>query len=230
MPHSGATAGVQLIRQDTNGTIVLLSPRLIVAGYTGRDEASVRAHIDELAAIGVPAPDSVPEFYDLDPALITTDAVIPVASDGTSGEVEAVLVRHRGQFFLGVGSDHTNRDLERTSIFDAKAACPKPLGRVVVALPVLAETDWDSMTSESEVDGVAYQGGELSSLRPPPEILARLTERLGDFDEDLVLFCGTVPLLAGQFVAGTHWTLVLHVSKGIALTHSYTVDTSSPRG
>ena len=50
-----------------------------------------------------PAPESVPELCDLDPALITTDAVIPVASDATCGEAEAVLVRHEGQFFVGVG-------------------------------------------------------------------------------------------------------------------------------
>ena len=36
---------------------------LIVAGWTGRDEAALRHHIEELAAIGVPRPSSVPVFY-----------------------------------------------------------------------------------------------------------------------------------------------------------------------
>jgi hypothetical protein len=37
--------------------------QLIVAGWTGRDEAIVNHHIEELAAIGVPRPSSVPVFY-----------------------------------------------------------------------------------------------------------------------------------------------------------------------
>jgi 4-hydroxyphenylacetate 3-monooxygenase len=217
---------VLLTRYDTNESIELHSPRLIVAGYTGRDEASVNAHIAELAAIGIPAPETVPAFYDLDPCLVTTDSIVSITSDGSSGEVEAVLVRHHGQFYLGVGSDHTDRQLERQSIFEAKAACPKPLGSVVVALPSLTEVDWDSMISESVVDGASYQRGDLSSLRTPPDVLDRMTDALGNFDEDLVLFCGTVPLLTGQFVAGAEWHLALHVRDDTVLTLRYTVDRS----
>ncbi len=36
---------------------------LVVAGWTGRDEAALQRHIEELAAIGVPRPSSVPVFY-----------------------------------------------------------------------------------------------------------------------------------------------------------------------
>src|ERR1700709_2634547 len=81
--------------------------RAIVAGYTGRDEKSVRTHIDELAAIGVPAPPEDPTLYPVDAGLITTAADVSVAGDYTSGEVEPVLVRAGGTWYLGVGSDHT---------------------------------------------------------------------------------------------------------------------------
>ena len=40
--------------------ITMVPQTLIVAGWTGRDEASLRHHIEELAAIGVPRPSSVP--------------------------------------------------------------------------------------------------------------------------------------------------------------------------
>jgi len=36
---------------------------LVIAGWTGRDPAAVQHHIDELAALGVPAPSTVPLFY-----------------------------------------------------------------------------------------------------------------------------------------------------------------------
>ncbi|MFL5183218.1 MAG: DUF2848 family protein, partial [Microvirga sp.] len=33
---------------------------LVIAGWAGRDEAALRHHIEELAAIGVPRPSAVP--------------------------------------------------------------------------------------------------------------------------------------------------------------------------
>jgi hypothetical protein len=43
-------------------TIELTDFYAVVAGYTGRDAAAVQHHIDELAAIGVAPPPSVPMF------------------------------------------------------------------------------------------------------------------------------------------------------------------------
>ena len=36
---------------------------LVIAGWTGRDEAALRKHIEELAAIGVKPPKTTPIFY-----------------------------------------------------------------------------------------------------------------------------------------------------------------------
>ena len=111
------------------------SAQLVVAGYTGRDAAAVQHHIDELAAIGVPPPASVPMLYRLDRALVTSDGSHAVPSAETSGEVEPVFVRSGGRWYLGVGSDHTDRGLERDSVERSKAVCVKPVGRHVVRLP-----------------------------------------------------------------------------------------------
>ncbi|GLY70705.1 DUF2848 family protein [Amycolatopsis taiwanensis] len=196
-----------------------LSPRrLVIAGYTGRDEASVEAHISELAAIGVPRPATVPAFYDLDPALLTTAAVVEVASESTSGEVEPVLLRHGGRYFLAVGSDHTDRDLERSDIGASKAACPKPIGNLVTEIGAdPAALDWDNVRADSSVDGWPYQKGTLSELRRPADLLGRLGAVEGDF----VLFCGTFGLLGGEFVHGTYWRLHLELPGGPTLTHAY---------
>lgn len=201
----------------TDRTIEVSDFDLVVAGYTGRDEAEVRKHIDELAAIGVPPPDSVPAFFDLDPALATQEATVSVAGANTSGEVEPVLVRAGGQLYLTVGSDHTDRDVETTSVAESKAACPKPLGTTVV--PVDAP-DWDRITLESTVDEVRYQSGAMRALRIPSDVLALYT---GPADRDLVMFCGTLPLLGGTFIAGTRWSLSLALPDGVTLTHDYSV-------
>lgn len=197
--------------------------RLVVAGYTARDEAAVAEHIDELAAIGVPPPPTVPMFYDLDPGLLSTGGLVEVAGPATSGEVEPVLVRHDGAYFLGVGSDHTDREIERSDIAAAKAACPKPVGGGVVELGSdLSFPDWDGIEARSEVNGRPYQAGAVSALRHPADLLERMTATIGDIAGDLVLFCGTLALLGGTFVHGDTWSVSLSLPAGSRLTHSYT--------
>lgn len=201
----------------TGDTVVLTDFDLVVAGYTGRDEASVKKHIDELAAIGVAPPETVPAFYELSASLATQEPRITVTGSNTSGEVEPVLVRAAGKLYLTVGSDHTDRDVERDSVAKSKAACAKPLGATVVEV---AAPDWDAIAASSTVDGVGYQQGTLSALRIPTDVLAL---HQGSVERDLVLFCGTLPLLNGEFVAGADWRLSLTLPDGTELTHAYSV-------
>jgi 4-hydroxyphenylacetate 3-monooxygenase len=209
---------------STDSDIALNAARLIIAGYTGRDAAAVAAHIEELAAIGIPPPASVPAFFELDPGLVTSDPVITIAGSNTSGEVEPVLIRHDGRHYLGVGSDHTDRDVERTDIAASKAACPKPVGHQVVALPDdLGALDWDAIEVESDLDGHPYQRGSLVALRTLTDLLSRMTSTLGELGNDLVMFCGTVPLLTGEFRPGRIWRVALQLDPNTSLTHSYEV-------
>jgi 4-hydroxyphenylacetate 3-monooxygenase len=73
------------------------------------------------------------------------------------------------------------------------------------------------------VDGQPYQRGSLASLRTLTDLLARLTSTVGEVGDDLVMFCGTVPLLNGAFRAGRHWRLQLKLDANTSLTHSYEV-------
>jgi len=192
---------------------------VVIAGFTGRNQAEVQHHIDELVAIGVPAPESVPSFYPVDSALATSAAEVDVEGGNTSGEVEPVLIRHEGRLYLTVGSDHTDRDIERDSIALSKAACPKPLGGTVLPLP--DDFDWDAVTASCTVDGKLYQKGTLASLRIPTDVLAIYDEKSGNADGDLIMFGGTLPLLDGEFVPGTTWQISLGLPGGVELTHTY---------
>src|SRR5262249_41563681 len=88
---------------------------LTCCGWVGRDAAALQSHIDELAHCGVPPPTRVPIFMNFSPYLLTTDDRIDVVSDSTSGEVEYVLIRRRGDMWVTVGSDQTDRDIETKS-------------------------------------------------------------------------------------------------------------------
>ena len=50
----------EVVREGTSETIDVLVKRLVVAGWTGRDQAAVRHHIEELAERGVKAPGTTP--------------------------------------------------------------------------------------------------------------------------------------------------------------------------
>lgn len=63
---------------DSSDPLVFNGFRCIVAGYTGRDEAKVQHHIDELAAIGVAPPPQVPMLYRMPDGAATTAERISV--------------------------------------------------------------------------------------------------------------------------------------------------------
>lgn len=208
----------------TGRTVRLRDFTTVVAGYTGRDPYEVRRHIKELEAIGVAPPDSVPVFIPVDSALVTQDNVITVQGRQTSGEVEPVLLRCDGHLYLGVGSDHTDRDLERSSLSASKRACPKPVATTVVPLPAPDRpAAWDAIGVASHVDGVLYQQGRLSALRDFHDLLRAYRQTTAPHDGDLVMFGGTVALLTGQLVCGTRWSVQLRTPHAGTIHHDYRV-------
>ena len=161
-------------------------------------------------------------------ALPISDGVIRVTGGSTSGEVEPVILRQDSEYYLTVGSDHTDRDLERSDIHGSKAVCPKPVASAVVPLGTdLASAGWDHMTVASTVDGNPYQSGTVSSLRHPADLFDRLTGVVGAVTDDFALFCGTVPLIGPKFVFGAAWTVQLGLLDGKELTHAYEAKSGS---
>lgn len=207
-----------------------LSPRLLViAGFTGRHRKDVEKHIEELRKHGIPVPDSVPSFYLLSPDLITFEQVITVSSPYTSGEVEPVLICSEGRWYLTVGSDHTDRNLERESIEASKASCPKILASQAWLYEDLAgESDEISIHSWVYLEGkkLPYQQGKLSSLLPIPEIVSELEKKLAAKLVNAVVFLGTIPLLSGKFIMGERYDMemVRPTGEKIQLSYSVVVD------
>lgn len=218
-----ARTATSLQLRTVGGEAVDVTPdRLVVAGYTGRNQDAVRHHIEELAAIGVPEPDSIPAFYDLDTGLLTADETVEVAGRQTSGEVEPVLIRTDGRYYLTVGSDHTDRALERHDIKASKGACPKPVASTLIDLGTQPESlPWDEITAACWLDGELYQDGTLAQLLPITQVLAEW-DSFGSGDVSLVLFGGTMPLLDGEFRFGQEWRMRLLVPGQPAVEFTYT--------
>jgi hypothetical protein len=152
----------------------------------------VRRHIDELAAQGIAPPPQVPILYAGAADRIQVDGHLAASPGVSSGEVEFVLLVTAGQTFVGIGSDHTDRDLEQTSIEDAKQTSPKILSAQVWPLDDLLPT-WDSLGLESWLsqgpDRHLYQQGSLASVMTPADLLALVPE--AERGAGLVLYSGT---------------------------------------
>ena len=187
-----------MLRFQAGTEVLEVEPRqLVIAGWTGRDRAAIDHHIEELAAIGVPRPSGVPLYYRVAASLLTQAPQIEVLGAGSSGEVEPVLVRARGCWWLTVGSDHTDRDAERAGVALSKQLCAKPIASQAWSWgAVSGRADTIVLRSEIFEDGkwVRYQDGTLASIRPLEQLIAGLPADAPVAD-GLVLFCGTLGAL-----------------------------------
>lgn len=206
--------------------VVSFEPRrLVIAGYTSKDQEALIAHIEELKEMGIPAPPRVPMMYDLSPELLQSSQELTQVNNHASGEAEVVALDIDGRWYVGLGSDHTDRVLEAVSIQKSKQVCAKPISRELWALDEIAD-HWDQIEMKSwvVVDGEEqlYQSGKLDVFMPPQE-LYRIVEERGYASEGIALFCGTLPLVTGQFQFGTAFRAELHdpvTSKTISLNYN----------
>jgi Protein of unknown function (DUF2848) len=171
---------------------------LIVAGWTGRDTAALKHHIEELAKIGVPRPSSVPVFYRTSVNGLTQTERLEVLGPDTSGEVEPVLFGLEDGMCLGLGSDHTDRKAETMGIALSKQLCGKPVGAHLWRYVDVAD-HWDKLIIRSwaTIGGkrVLYQEGELAGMRTPEDLLQRYGVKT--LARGAAMFCGTVGAIGG---------------------------------
>ena len=186
---------------ETNGnsTALRFEPKeLIIAGWTGRDQAIVQAHIRELEELGVAAPATTPVFYRVAASRLTTAAKIQVTGTNTSGEVEIVLIRADGELFVGTGSDHTDRDAEAIGVTLSKQLCDKPWAKTIWRYADV-ESHWDDLRLVSRIGagGETYQEGTAAEMLTPADLLSRYEAAHSGFADGMVMFCGTLPVIGG---------------------------------
>jgi len=173
---------------------------VIIAGWTGRDQAALERHIAELEREGVRRPRQTPEFYRVGASLPTQEPRIQVAGGNSSGEVEAFVLRSGDRWWVGAGSDHTDRRLEGYSVTLSKQVCPKPLARELWPLDEVA-AHWERLRTRSWIvtdsGREAYQDNTLGCNRHPRELIALCEQRGGRFADGTLMFCGTHAALGG---------------------------------
>lgn len=186
--------------------------RIVNCGYTGRDEAAVREHIEELEAEGVPAPETVPTLYVKPSHLLTTDGEIEVAGEETSGEAEFALFVTDDGVYVAPGSDHTDRAVERDSVPLSKLVCPNVVGSEAWRLDEVAD-HWDALELRSwtERDGerIRYQEASVDRIKPPHELLELVEDRTAGDLVGTAVFSGSVATVTEELVCGERFEVEL---------------------
>jgi hypothetical protein len=150
---------------------VIRVEQLVIAGWTGRDEAALRKHIRELEEIGVKPPKTTPIFYRVAASLFTFADEIQVSGPDTSGEVEFVLMQEK-ELRVAVGSDHTDRKAETIGVSLSKQLCGKPVSRESWRYDEV-KPHWEKLVLRSWADGELYQEGPVTAMRSPEDLLQR---------------------------------------------------------
>jgi hypothetical protein len=198
------------------------------AGYAGRDTAQVQHHVDELAELGVPAPQRVPTLYPLSATLVSRPAVVQAAHAQTSGEAEWALVATPDDYLLTVACDHTDRALEVHGVAWSKQSAPDVLGDVAWRLSDV-EDELDQFTIKAWVrhgdDEELIQDGTLAQLLPPSYWIKELGDRLAP---GTVLLSGTIPMIAGVDQFGDGWRVELTDPRGLTSRVVYAVEQLAP--
>ena len=211
--------------------VVIQIEKQVLAGRTSRDVGEVQKHLEELRKTGVQLSDEAPIFHTKIADRITTLPVLEyVPGWKSSGEVEFVLLVDDGnQIYVGVCSDHTDRDLQTYNTNLAKQVFDTAIA------PELWKYDevidhWDALEMRAWVmeddKKVLYQEGKLVEMLRPETILEKVKEKaVGGDIRNALITGGTFPTLSGDLNYSHHFIFeLLDPVRGKRISHQYRIE------
>lgn len=186
-----------LIDGVTERTVVINS--LIIAGWTGRNVEAMEAHISELEKLGVSRPTKTPTFYRCAVEQLTMEKEFQVIGTDSSGEIEFFILSLDDGYWVGLGSDHTDRAVEVIDVTVSKQMCAKPIAKKLWRYDDIID-HWNDLTLKSYiiVDGKEeeYQEGLVTTMKDPKDLIALYTGGKKLLPGTL-MFCGTLAVSGG---------------------------------
>lgn len=196
-------------------------------GYAGRNQELVRAHIEELGKLGVPAPSASPTLYPISDYLATTSDSVQVQNAESSGEVEYVLIYHQGKIYVTAGSDQSDRKLETINVPKCKQAAPNILAPIVWDFDEVKDHFADIKIEcyvEKNNNWIPYQLGKLGDLMQPSEWADNFKKYSVNADGN-IFFSGTINTVSKDlFFANKYRFALIDEKLGRKITHEYSVD------
>jgi Protein of unknown function (DUF2848) len=214
--------------------VVGVGPRTITinwifnGGYAGRDQAEVQHHIEELAALGVPAPKSIPTLYPLSGHLVSQDDHLQAPHARCSGEAEWAMIvgDDADDILVAAACDHTDRALEVHGVAWSKQSFPDMIGDVAWRYAEI-ESSMDQFSLRGWVRHGAkedlIQNGSPARLLPPRYWIDRLRSA-GLLRPGTLVLSGAIGMIEGvdQFAEG--WRVEMADGKGNVSRVAYNVE------
>ena len=201
---------------------------LVIAGWTGRDVEALEKHIVELEELGVPRPSSVPCFYRVGAENFTNCEELQFLGDTSSGEVEFILIGTDEGMLIGVGSDHTDREVETYSVPVSKQMCVKPVSKDVWRYDDVKDhfddlllRAWATENGEKKL----YQDGGVTAMRPPEELIGLYLPGQTALPAGMAMYCGTLAAIGGIRPADRFDVEIEDPLRGTKILYGYNVNT-----
>ncbi len=219
------TLSLALTSRHESKPIEIAVEHAVIAGWTGRDTAKMEEHIRELEKLGVKRPAAAPLFYRVAAARLTVADAIEASGAHSSGEVEFVLIQNTDHLYVGVGSDHTDREVETYGVTVSKQMCDKPLsGDIWPYTEVVGHWDQLVLRSWATSEGVRrlYQEGSVAAMRTPDDLIALYSDGAA-LAPGTVMFGGTLPAIGGIAPAARFEFELVDPVLGRRLSHGYDI-------
>lgn len=224
-PEEKALIEMWLERGSEREQVALRPRRLWNLGSALVNDGQAALHRAEMSKVGIHVATHIPapRIYPLSTHTISTDSEVAVHGSRTSGEVEPVVIVQDGVTYVGVGSDHTDRDLERHSIVLSKQVCDNVLAPVMWRWEDVSDT-WSRLMLRSWVDGELYQEVEAGAFIAPDVLIGIIHERVDEVPDNFIIFAGTGVSVTGELEFGKRWRFELaDPVGGAAIEHEYVV-------
>ena len=196
---------------------------LVIAGWTGRNVDAMEAHISELEELGVSRPTKTPTFYRCSVDQLTMEEEFQVIGENSSGEIEFFILSLEDGYWVGLGSDHTDRVIEATDVAVSKQMCAKPIARALWRYDDVVD-HWDQLILKSTIivdgDEENYQEGPVTTMRDPEELISLYTDG-EQLSPGTLMFCGTLAVSGGVRSADTFQASLIDPKLDRNISYSY---------
>ncbi|NBP72372.1 MAG: DUF2848 domain-containing protein [Alphaproteobacteria bacterium] len=129
---------------------------------------------------------------------------------------------------IGVGSDHTDREVETYSVPVSKQMCLKPVSRSVWRYSDVADhfddillRGWATENGEKNL----YQDGGVTAMRPPEELIGLYLPGETTLPSGMAMYCGTLAAIGGIRPAERFDVEIEDPKLGRKISYGYNVNT-----
>jgi len=219
-----------IVESATSEKLTFEVQKMLNLGRTARDPKDILKHLEELEKAGIKVSKEIPSYNPKVRDRITTSKKIEVLPNSkTSGEVEYVLLfNDDNNFYITVGSDHTDRELEKYNIVLSKQVCLNVISSKVWRYEDVKE-HWDDLIMRAWVkknnQRQLYQEGRLARLLKPEELIEKVRMRVTGDLKGAVVYSGTFPIIGGELCFSPYFEIeLLDKHRGRHIRHIYNVD------